>query len=98
MVMPSTWEETAGLAAIEQMLRGRLVIAANIGGLSEVLGDSGLTFAPGDALSLANCLGSVMDNPALIGNYGEKARARASQMFQRSQMIAEHARIYRDAR
>jgi glycosyltransferase involved in cell wall biosynthesis len=98
VVMPSTWEETAGLAAIEQMLRGRLVIAADIGGLSEVLGDTGLTFAPGDALSLANCLGSVMDNPALIGNYGEKARARASQMFQRSQMIAEHARIYRDAR
>src|ERR1700719_934208 len=26
VVMPSTWEETAGLAAIEQMLRGRLVI------------------------------------------------------------------------
>jgi glycosyltransferase involved in cell wall biosynthesis len=98
VVMPSTWEETAGLAAIEQMVRGRLVIAADIGGLSEVLGDTGLKFAPGDAISLANCLGSVMDNPALIGNYGEKARARASQMFQRSQMIAEHARIYRDAR
>jgi glycosyltransferase involved in cell wall biosynthesis len=98
VVMPSTWEETAGLAAIEQMMRGRLVIAVDIGGLSEVLGDTGLKFAPGDAISLANCLGRVMDDPALIGNYGEKARARASQMFQCAQMIAEHTRIYRDAR
>ena len=34
VVMPSMWEETAGLAAIEQMMRGRLVIAADIGGLA----------------------------------------------------------------
>src|SRR5207302_4135571 len=30
LVMPSICEETAGLAAIEQMMRGRLVIAADI--------------------------------------------------------------------
>jgi len=30
-------EETAGLAAMEQMIRGRMVIAADIGGLSEVV-------------------------------------------------------------
>jgi glycosyltransferase involved in cell wall biosynthesis len=97
VVMPSTWEETAGLAAIEQMMRGRLVIAADIGGLTEILGDTGLKFAPGDPESLANCLRSVIENPALIGLYGEKARRRAFQLFQRSKMISEHAQIYRDA-
>ncbi len=30
VVMPSVWEETAGLSAIEQMMRGRLVIASKI--------------------------------------------------------------------
>jgi len=98
VVMPSTWEETAGLAAIEQMMRGRLVIAADIGGLTEVLGDTGLKFAPGNPESLANCLRSVIENPALIGSYGEKARRRAVQLFQRSKMVSEHAQIYRDAR
>jgi glycosyltransferase involved in cell wall biosynthesis len=97
VVMPSTWEETAGLAAIEQMMRGRLVIAADIGGLSEVLGDTGLKFAPGNPVSLANCLRSVIQDPALVGSYGEKARSRALQLFQRSTMITEHSRIYRDA-
>jgi glycosyltransferase involved in cell wall biosynthesis len=98
VVMPSTWEETAGLAAIEQMMRGRLVIAADIGGLTEVVGDTGLKFTPGDPESLANCLRSVIENPALIGSYGEKARRRAVQLFQRSKMVSEHAQIYRDAR
>jgi glycosyltransferase involved in cell wall biosynthesis len=94
VVMPSTWEETAGLAAMEQMMRGRLVIAADIGGLAEVLGDTGLKFLPGDAVSLANCLRSVIQNPALIGSYGAKARTRALQLFERSRMITEHSRIY----
>src|SRR6202795_1930005 len=98
VVMPSTWEETAGLAAIEQMMRGRLVIAADIGGLAEALGDAGLKFAPGDAVSLADCLRTVIENPALIGSYGEKARSRALRLFQRSKMLTEHSRIYRDGR
>ena len=95
VVMPSTWEETAGLAAIEQMMRGRLVIAADIGGLAEVLGDTGLKFPPGNTISLATCLRRVIENPPLIGAYGEKARSRALQVFQRSEMLAGHARIYR---
>jgi glycosyltransferase involved in cell wall biosynthesis len=92
------WEETAGLAAIEQMMRGRLVIAADIGGLAEVLGDTGLKFVPGNTASLADCLRSVIENPALISSYGDKARNRALQLFKRSRMIAEHAQIYRQAR
>ena len=95
MVMPSTWEETAGLAAIEQMMRGRLVIAADIGGLTEVLGDTGLKFVPGNAASLADCLRTVIKNPALIASFGEKARSRALQLFQRSKMLTEHTQIYR---
>jgi glycosyltransferase involved in cell wall biosynthesis len=97
VVMPSTWEETAGLAAIEQMMRGRLVIAADIGGLTEVLGDAGLKFEQGNAVALADCLRSVIEHPALIDSYGEKAQSRALELFQRPKMITEHAQIYRHA-
>jgi glycosyltransferase involved in cell wall biosynthesis len=97
VVMPSTWEETAGLAAIEQMMRGRLVIAADVGGLAEVLGDTGLKFAAGDADSLADCLRTVIKNPAFIDSFGEKGRSSALQLFQVSRMITEHAQIYRHA-
>jgi hypothetical protein len=49
----------------------------------------------GNAVSLANCLRRVIENPALIDAYGERARSRALQVFQRSEMLAGHARIYR---
>jgi glycogen synthase len=95
VVMPSTWEETAGLAAIEQMMRGRLVVAADIGGLCEVVGDTAMKFAPGSATALADCLRSVITNPSLIGELSQKARQRALNLFDRAGMIANHARIYR---
>jgi glycosyltransferase involved in cell wall biosynthesis len=94
-VMPSIWEETAGLAAIEQMMRGRLVIAAKIGGLSEVVADAGLTFPPGDSETLAAAMRRVLQNATLIDALGRKAQDRAKAFFGRARMIQEHAAIYR---
>jgi glycosyltransferase involved in cell wall biosynthesis len=95
--MPSVWEETAGLAAIEQMMRGRLVIASNIGGLGEVVGSAGLRFAPGDATALAECMRRVLHQPQLIDAIGREARVRALTLFARHRMIDEHRRVYREA-
>ena len=96
VVMPSVWEETAGLSAIEQMMRGRLVIASNIGGLSEVVGSTGLCFMPGDSSALAECMRRVLHNPRLIDALGREARARALSLFIRQRMIDEHWRVYRE--
>jgi len=95
VVMPSVWEETAGLSAIEQMMRGRLVIASQAGGLAEVLGDAGLTFALGSSEELSRCMLEVLDQPSLVESLGRQAGLRAQQLFQRSRMIAEHAALYR---
>src|ERR1700730_6226828 len=97
VVMPSVWEETAGLAAIEQMMRGRLVIASDIAGLSEVLGDTGLRFAPGNAVALAEGVRRVLREPALVEAMGREARLRALSLFARSRMIDEHRSVYREA-
>jgi glycosyltransferase involved in cell wall biosynthesis len=94
VVMPSVWEETAGLAAIEQMMRGRLVIASKIGGLAEVVGEAGLLSPPGDPIALAECMKKVIQNPALIETFGKNARDRAATLFKRSRMVEEHARVY----
>jgi glycosyltransferase involved in cell wall biosynthesis len=94
VVIPSVCEETAGLAAIEQMMRGRLVIASNIGGLGEVVGDAGLRCEPGNVDSLASCMKSVILDRSLIDSIGMHARKRATQLFMRARMIQEHATIY----
>ncbi len=96
VVMPSIWEETAGLAAIEQMMRGKLVIASDIGGLSEVAGDAGLKFAPGDATALAACMKRAIDHPELVAQLGATARERALTLFRLERMVDEHLRIYRE--
>jgi glycosyltransferase involved in cell wall biosynthesis len=95
VVMPSVWEETAGLSAIEQMMRGRLVVAADIGGLGEVVGEGGLKFPPGDIEGLASCLRRVLDEPDLAKALGKKARQRALQLFLEERMVAEHLSVYR---
>lgn len=95
VVMPSIWEETAGLAAMEQMIRGRLVIVSKIGGLAEVVGCTGLCFARGSADALAECMRRVLQEPGLIDVLGYEARQRALGLFARPRMIDEHRDLYR---
>ncbi|HXN52961.1 MAG TPA: glycosyltransferase family 4 protein [Candidatus Acidoferrum sp.] len=98
IIMPTLMEETAGLAVIEQMMRGRLVIASGIGGLGEVVGSTGLQFPAGNAVALAECMKKVIQHPAIISSLGHQARERALNFFARPTMIAEHASVYRSAR
>lgn len=94
VVMPSVWEETAGLSAIEQMMRGRLVIVANIGGLGEVVDTAGLRFPPGDVNGLVACMQQVLDDPGLVQRLGQTARARALQIFRQQRMVDDHISLY----
>jgi glycosyltransferase involved in cell wall biosynthesis len=95
VVMPSVWEETAGLAAMEQMMRGRLVIASNVAGLAEIVADAGLLCVPGDSGALAECMRRVIRDPSLVDTLGRKARERALRLFAEKDMIAAHANLYR---
>ena len=97
VVMPSLWEETAGLAAIEQMMRGQVVVAADIGGLGEVVGNAGLKFSAGDSGALSSCLKRVGEEPSLAASLGSAARARAVEVFTHDNMIQEHVSLYQEA-
>ena len=94
VVMPSVWEETAGLSAIEHMMRGRAVIASDIGGLAEVVGDAGLKFSPGDTDGLARCMRLIIEHPSSRAELGRRGRERALKLFQSKGMIDAHASLY----
>jgi glycogen synthase len=96
VVMPSQWEETAGLAVMEKMMRGGLVIVADIGGLREVVGRAGLKFAPGDVETLYTQLRLVLENPVIVATVCSAARARALKHFNRDVMIQNHVELYRE--
>jgi len=94
VVMPSQWEETAGLAAIEQMMRGGIVIASDIGGLGEVVGEAGLRFRAGDSDALYSRLQEVIASPSLRASLRLAARQRAMQTFDVNSMIEGHVSLY----
>jgi glycosyltransferase involved in cell wall biosynthesis len=95
IVMPSVWEEPAGLAAMEQMMRGRPVVVSRIGGLAEIVADAGLQFRAGDAADLARCLRKLLREPSFAVDVGVRAKKRAGNFFSQEKMIQEHASIYR---
>jgi glycosyltransferase involved in cell wall biosynthesis len=95
VVMPSLCEETAGLSAIEQMMRGRVVVVADIGGLSEVVASAGLKFPPGDPRALATCIRKIIEDPQLAVALGSEGRARAVESFTVENMIRNHVAVYR---
>lgn len=96
VIVPSIMEETAGLAAIEQMMRGRLVIASDIGGLGEVVGETGLKFSAGNAEQLASCMERVLEEPGIVNEMGTRARQRSLKLFSERRMIKEHLDLYRE--
>jgi glycosyltransferase involved in cell wall biosynthesis len=93
-VIPSRWEEVAGLSAIEPMMSGRLVVAAEIGGLGEMVGNAGMKFPPGDADALAACMSRAIDDPELVRSLGAAARRRALQIFSKEEMMQQHLALY----
>lgn len=98
VIMPSEWEETAGLAAIEQMMSGGAVIAARIGGLAEVVGEAGLKFSPGSSDALYSCLKTVAKDRKKIAEIGCLGRGRALREFSVTNFIAQHLATYRKLR
>src|SRR5260370_262891 len=96
IVISTTMEETAGLAAMEQMVRGRPVIASAIGGLGELVRDVGLLFSPGDPQALAHAMKRILDEADLGPSLGAAGRQRILRSFSYGGMIDPHARLYRE--
>ncbi|TPE48174.1 glycosyltransferase family 4 protein [Amaricoccus solimangrovi] len=74
LVVPSLRPEPFGLVAIEAMSAGRPVIAANHGGLAEIVvdGETGRLFAPGDPEALRAALADVMARAPAMGEAGRR--------------------------
>jgi glycosyltransferase involved in cell wall biosynthesis len=94
VLMPSLGGEVFGLVALENMLRGKLVIVSDLGALAEVVGDAGLTCPTSDVEAWTARLAQVIGNPGLRAELGRKARERALRSFSLEQMVAGHLRLY----
>ncbi len=96
VVVPSRWEEPFGLVAVEAALLGRPVIAANVGGLKEIIKNesTGLLFKKEDAYDLAKKASFLLSQPTMARRFGCTARKNAHKNFLIKNYIDQYHEIY----
>lgn len=82
-VVPSTEPEPFGLVAVEAMLAQKPVIAANHGGVTEIVehGKTGLLFEPNNEAALYEALQQLINNPQKQELMGVEGYKRATSTF-----------------
>jgi glycosyltransferase involved in cell wall biosynthesis len=99
VLLPSAWEETFGLVAVEAMAAGVPPIAAGHGSFTELItpGVDGVLFSPGDPEALALAIADVESDPQRYETYGDQALKTYEQQFDPQSSVEELLGIYRFA-
>ena len=82
--------EGLGMAVVEAMMAGKIVVASRVGGIPEIVGKDGLLVPPGDPLALAEALEQalVMDPDDLrAGHVRVRARMSAASMVRAAREV-----------
>jgi glycosyltransferase involved in cell wall biosynthesis len=98
-VVPSLWHEPFGNVSTEAMMRGTAVIAADVGGQSDIVRDgrTGALVPPGDPAALAAALARYLGDRALAEAQGRAGRAVALAEYSRERNTAMVVEAYRTA-
>jgi glycosyltransferase involved in cell wall biosynthesis len=97
-VIPSTEPESFGLAAIEAMASEKPVIAAEHGGLREIVinGETGCLFPPGDASALAENILYLAKSIHIRKRMGRYGKIRQEQVFSLRSYVEKFTMLYLD--
>jgi glycogen synthase len=98
VVLPSHYEPF-GIVALEAAAAGAPLVAARAGGLAEVVvdGETGVSFAPGDLVGLADAVERVLADPPAAARRADAARQRLATDFDWAGIAGRTAQVYRAA-
>jgi glycosyltransferase involved in cell wall biosynthesis len=99
VVVPSQWEETFGMVAVEAMAAGTPAVASAHGAFPELItpGSDGALFPPTDVDALVDVFADIDDHPQRWDGYGKTARQTYRSRFSVDAGIARLLEIYRFA-
>lgn len=85
VVVPSRWYENLPFSVMEAMAAGKAVVAADIGGIPEMVEDgvTGLLYPVGDEEALRAALERLIADPALRAEMGRRGREKAERLYER---------------
>jgi glycosyltransferase involved in cell wall biosynthesis len=95
-VLPS-WRESLGLFLLEAMAMGKAIVATEVGGIPEALGDSGLLVPARDPQRLAQALGTLLENKSRRQELGRKSKQRWQELFSAQRMGQLTSSLYNEA-
>jgi glycosyltransferase involved in cell wall biosynthesis len=99
LVLPSlttpAWKEQFGRVLIEAMACEVPVVGSDSGEIPHVIGDGGLVVPEGDAEALAEALRTLMHDPALRRDLGQRGRARVLEQFTHASVAERTVQVYR---
>lgn len=87
-------EEGMSNALMEAMAAGLPIVATDVGGNAEVLGDAGVLCRPGDPADLAAALERLLVDEAAARAVGRSARQRAEESFGVQALVDAHLALY----
>jgi glycosyltransferase involved in cell wall biosynthesis len=97
LAVPSRMEGSPPLVALEAMMAGVPVVAADVGAVAEAIGpDVGALVPPGDPRALATAIGRLLSDHAQLARRGEQGRRLALQSFSAPLMAARFEALYED--
>ena len=99
VVVPSLWYENQPFSILEAFALGKPVVASDLGGMTELVGDGrrGLLVAPGEARAIAEAMRWMARHPEEARRMGEEGRAYAMQVHGAEPHYAALMRVYKEA-
>jgi glycosyltransferase involved in cell wall biosynthesis len=99
VVVPSTWQEPAGLVVVEAMATSRPVIATRVGGIPEYLseGKSGMLVEPNEPSQIADAILKILNDDSMERDMGRVGRERAENLFSMEKWVGDTMAIYATA-
>ncbi|KXB03132.1 hypothetical protein AKJ47_02810, partial [candidate division MSBL1 archaeon SCGC-AAA261G05] len=94
LVLPSKGE-AFGIALLEAMAFGKPVVASNVGGISEVVGDGGILVPPNDPEKLGIAINTLLENGELRLKLGKKSWRRV-RLFSWNKIVPQVEDMYQE--
>jgi len=94
----SSITEAFPYSVVEAMMMGKPVVATDVGGISEALGDIGFLVTPGKPEELAKAVLELLENKSLREYFGVKGRERALELFDIDSAVANYYNSYVELR
>lgn len=94
IVVLTSISEGLPYSLIEAMATGSAVVATDVGGVAEAIGEAGLLVPPRDARAVADACLQLLGDSALRRALGQAARARVAETFTLEQCLSAYRSTY----